>query len=132
MKEKIQINGVQESQFFSIGFSNDHDANLLNQITKTGTQTGGFFYIPSDSLDKNALIKQYMNDCWTLMGGKSTKQMAIVTIPSLKIEKKIYLREEGMEESNNPPPAKPAASGVLNEDDFPELGGKQLVKVKMD
>ena len=73
MKEKIKINEVEESQFFSIGFSNSHDANLLNLITKAGTQTGGFFFIPSDSHDKNALITQYMNDCWTLMGGKSTK-----------------------------------------------------------
>ena len=69
MKEKIAQAEVQDSQFFSVGFSSGHDAKLLNSLTKAGTLTGGFFYIPTDrttarptrSTNKNALIRQSMS-----------------------------------------------------------------------
>ena len=59
----------QDSQFFSVGFSSGHDAKLLNSLTKAGTLTGCFFYIPTDrttarptrSTNKNALIRQSMS-----------------------------------------------------------------------
>ena len=38
-----------ETFCYSIGFSQEHDANLLNFITKSGSQQGEFFYIDFNS-----------------------------------------------------------------------------------
>ena len=128
MKEKIAQAEVQDSQFFSVGFSSGHDAKLLNSLTKAGTLTGGFFYIPTDAHDKNALIRQSMSDCWTLMGGKSAQLRAVVTVPSLKLERKLFLRPDGPDDAEAGTPgahaAQPEPAAVVDD--------KPIVKVKLD
>ncbi len=61
---------------------------------------GSFVFIPSDSADKNQLIKDSMNDCWTIMGGKSTQLKGTLSIPSLKIQKKVFFKPDQRKQEN--------------------------------
>ena len=41
---KIKLSGIR-SKFLTIGFTNDHDAKFLNDITQAGSELGNFFFV---------------------------------------------------------------------------------------
>ena len=45
------------SRFLTIGFTGSHDAAFLNQIAKSGSELGNFFYVNTDQSDYPEQIK---------------------------------------------------------------------------
>lgn len=51
--EKNQIN----SRYLTIGFTSSHDAPFLNDIAKSGSELGNFFYVNTDQGDYSEQIQ---------------------------------------------------------------------------
>jgi hypothetical protein len=57
------------SQIFCIGFSAGHDAKLLNEIAKAGTNIGNFIYINNNDAGYKGQMSAAVRDSIGLAGG---------------------------------------------------------------
>ena len=57
MKQKLSLIPNLTSRFLTIGFSEDHDAVFLNNITKSGSELGNFFFIDTQKNDYTEAVK---------------------------------------------------------------------------
>ena len=51
-----------QSRFLTIGFTEHHNATLLNQITQVGTELGNFYYIDTRKPDYPEYIKECLSN----------------------------------------------------------------------
>lgn len=61
-----------KNRFFCIGFSRYHDANLLGQIARSGSDMGNFVYIKEDSANYKEEIVTALNQAFELAPGASS------------------------------------------------------------
>jgi len=65
-------------RFFCLGFSAGHDAKLLGDIAKAGSDLGNFVYIADDSADKYGDMKKSLVDIFDLVPGDNNMKGELV------------------------------------------------------
>lgn len=71
LKAVAEHNG-SDLRFFCLGFSAGHDAQLLGQIARSGTDLGNFVYISDESQNKYADMKKALVDIFDLVPGDNS------------------------------------------------------------
>ena len=77
LKKHLEVLGVR-FRFFWIGFSQDHDANLLGQIARSGNEMGNFVYIKEDSAEFKNEISAALSQAFELAPGSNSLISKIV------------------------------------------------------
>ena len=77
LKKRLEVLGVR-FRFFCIGFSQNHDANLLGQIAASGNEMGNFVYIRENSPAFQTEIGAALNQAFELAPGSNSLLCRVV------------------------------------------------------
>lgn len=75
---------ITDFRFFCLGFSAGHDANLLSQIARSGSDLGNFVYIADDSQNKYLDMKNACVQIFDLVPGSDSHKGTFVSGNFLK------------------------------------------------
>ena len=67
---------------YTLGFSKEHDANLLNFFAQSGSQLGNFIYIDNSEEDYDDQMNIAMGECLGLASSSSGKPKMTFLAPS--------------------------------------------------
>ena len=70
---------IADFRFFCLGFSAGHDANLLSQIARSGSDLGNFVYIADDSQNKYLDMKNACVQIFDLVPGSDSHKGTFVS-----------------------------------------------------
>jgi hypothetical protein len=76
LKNKCNAQNI-DFRFFCLGFSSGHDAALLSQIARSGSDLGNFVYIADDSKDKYEDMKRALIEIFDLVPGKDSHKATL-------------------------------------------------------
>jgi len=71
--DHLNIQHEIQTSIYSIGFSRDHDAQLLNQMAQAGTQMGNFIFVDPSAENYDEQIKEALNSSINMALESSTK-----------------------------------------------------------